>query len=140
MSPILDWTDVSEDGFALPSAGEHMAEVSSVDERTSRNGDAMLSIGLRDAVDGRHLCYDIAMLTGKGRPMGMAKLIQLGVAKGTKSFDPASLIGRKVRVWITHEEYEGRTQAKVDARAEGYKCGYLAVDQDPIPAADETPF
>ena len=135
----LNWEGTSDDGFSLPEPGVYLAEVGSVEVKRSAVGDQYFSVKLNDAKTHGALCWDTLMLGGKGKSIGMAKLRQLGVEEGTKSLDPNSLYGRRVKVSIMHGEFEGRKQAKVDIRADGFKCGYLAEDgvADAAPAKDE---
>ena len=136
----LNWEGTSDDGFSLPEPGVYLAEVGSVEvKRSAKTDDMYLSVMLRDAKTHGQLCFDTLMLEGRAKSMGMAKLRQLGVEEGTKTLDPNSLYGRRVKVSIMHGEFEGRKQAKVDIRADGFKCGYLAEDgvADAAPAKDE---
>lgn len=118
----LDWTGTTEDGFTVAPPGTYLAEVDLVEEKTSKSGDKYLQVQLRDVNSRAMICRDALMLTGNGRGIGLAKLRQLGVAEGTKSIDPLDLTGRRVRVAVMNDKYEGNPQAKVDIKAEGFKC------------------
>lgn len=134
----LNWDGVTEDGFMLAPPGVYLAEVDKVEMETSDSGNQMLIVQLRDAKSRAMICQDNIMLEGRGRGIGMAKLIQLGVAKGTTSFEPLSLTGRRVRIAVHHEEWNGKPRASVDIGADGFKCGMLAVPDDGAASASAT--
>ena len=147
MSPTVDlnWDGISEEGFKLPPEGTYLAEVDTVEVKISQGGDKYLNVQLRDAETRENLCYDILMLTGKGAGIGMAKLIQLGIEKGTPRLEPMALTGRRAHVKIYHDTYEGKTRAKVAlSNEEGFKCGYRAeasvAETAPHGIKIETPF
>ena len=139
MSLDLKWDGTTEDGFMIPPPGVYLAEVDLVESKKTKQGDTALVVQLRDVGSRVEICRDWLMLTGGGRGIGMAKLRQLGVPEGTPKLEPLSLVGRRVRVAIKHEPYDGKPTAKVDIAADGFRCGYLAAEEQP-PAAPDTPF
>lgn len=136
----LDWTGTTEDGFTIAPEGTYLAEVDSVEPKRTAGGEMSLSVQLRDPNSRAQICIDTLMLTGKGRGIGLAKLRQLGVPEGQQKLDPLSLVGRRVRVAIYHEKYEGQPRAKVNIKAEGFKCGYLAVAENGGVVKVDDPF
>lgn len=139
MAIDLDWTGTTEEGYTLPPEGTYLAEVDLVETAKSAKGDTYLRVQLRDVNTRAEICRDMVMLTGGGRGIGMAKLRQLGVPEGTQKLEPLALVGKRVRVAIMHDTYEGQKRAKVDIKAEGFKCGYLAAGDGDIPKED-VPF
>lgn len=122
MTINLDW---NESDANLPAAGVYHAEVTNVEQRYSRAGDAMLIIYFNDATTRARLCQDIAMLEGNGARIGFGKLCQLGVKKNTPTLEPLSLVGERVYVSIDHREWEGEKQASVNIKAKKpFRFGY----------------
>jgi len=117
----IDWS--SEDRKQL-EPGTYHVEVLTAEERTSRKGDTYFNVGL-GAIDfgGRRLCYDNIMLEGGGRSMGQAKLVALGIEKGTPEVHPDSLIGLRAYAFVSIEEFNGKKRLSVDI-SRGSHCGY----------------
>lgn len=76
------------------------------------------------------LCYDVIMLDGKGRGMGQKKLEALGFDKGVPSIESSDLIGRRVYVEVTEDEWNGKIRLQVDAGSSPY-CGYWPESENP---------
>jgi len=140
MALDLNWEGTTEDGFTIAPEGTYLAEVDDVQAKHSKNGELYLEVQLRDTKSRVEICRDALMLQGGGRGIGMAKLRQLGVPEGTQKLEPLSLVGRRVRIAIMHDSYEGRKRAKINIKADGFKCGYLAVEQPVQTEKQESPF
>ena len=125
--------DQVNDATGMVAEGWHKARVSDCQAKVAKSsGDAYYNLSL-ETLAGDFIAYDVAMLEGKGNGIGIAKLLALGAAKDEGDcyeYDSAGqLRGRRAWVYVTHEEYEGKTRCKVDIR-QG-KCGYLPEDQQP---------
>ena len=110
--------------------GVDLWRVIACEEKTSRSGDAMLNLKLaREEDQGDHV-YDVVMLEGKGRGIGIQKL-RAFLPDGFKGeLDPVSLIGARVWADMSIEEYQGKQSLKVDIG--GLKhAGYQRADDPP---------
>lgn len=109
------------DGGVLVEPGTYRAEVKDVREKTSRGGDAMLSLYFKDVDSGEGLCWDNVMLSGRGVGIGVKKMRALdGVTEEGDEYvfiDSGELIGRRCMLDVIHEEYDGKTRCVVDFAA-----------------------
>lgn len=116
--------------FELPSPGEHIGEVKEVREKSSRDGDNMWSILFKDATHPSNiLTWDNLTFGPNSKGIAYKKLALLGVEKEGKSYKinhKDELVGKRVKLQIVHDEYKGKTQAKVDFHSENF--GYAAMD------------
>ena len=121
----LDWSDYNPDQTFKPvDAGVYIAEIEGCNEKVSpSSNDRYLNVRLRDEKTKRFLCFDVIMLTGKGKDIGFTKLTQLGINDTGGELTAASLVGKRVYVYLKHEPYNGKVRAKVDIRK--FKCGYF---------------
>lgn len=120
-----------DDGQCEP--GIYWVEVKSAETvRSKTSGDWMLKVKLYDLFGQRSLCDDNLMLQGKGAWMGARALSAMGISVSNgQSVEAADVIGKRVYVKIRHEEFNGRTSAKVDKRAENSHAGYWPHDKPP---------
>lgn len=115
------------DGDWAVEPGTYLAEVKDVKVKR----DDQFSLGFKDTETGDLLCWDC--LTFKGKALGIArkKIKALGVVpdeKGVYDFEPAELIGSRVKLTLVVETWKGKKQLKPDQDAEGF--GYV---QDDVP-------
>jgi len=133
--------EVDNPGPPLPDEGEHLARVKEVEEKTSKKGDAMLSVRFVGVERKGFLCRDYIMLEGNGAVFGFRKLKQLGAAERDGDFykmtcDPEELEGRKVWLTLVHEESSDYPpKATPDFNASHH--GYRSVDGDEPETQDE---
>lgn len=120
----------------LPDPGWHLAEVKAATRKTSRAGDAMYNLELCTPA-GDWICYDHIMLEGKGNGIGFRRLFALGAARdqgdSVEYAEAHQLVGKRVYVFIQHEEYNDKKVAKVGI-SQG-RAGYLPESEPP----DEQP-
>jgi len=113
--------------------GVYLAQVKSVEVKSSStNGDKYLNLCF-GAVDfeGQTLCFDIAMLEGRGRGIGTKKLEALGVPTDQDEFEEAALVGVRVYVNLVEETYEGEARMKVNIKPKDSYCGYWPESEKP---------
>ena len=131
--------DEKEVQVGLPEEGEHLAYLHRATLGRSTKGEEKAELEFQSD-GGGFLCYDTVMLEGKGLGIGLKKLQQLGVARKDEERgkwtvdDIEEWTGRSVCLTIHHEEFNGKTRAKVDFQAEGF--GYRAMNGNgppPIP-------
>lgn len=138
----VDWSDYSENGFSLPEEGIYTAEIESAEVRRGGSGNRYIGLRLRCAETGKFLAWDNLMIDGRGKNIGLTKLMQLGIPKDEETVDPATLVGQTVTVAIAHgTDNNDKPKAVVDIRHEGFRCGYrsTATAADEV-APDGTPF
>jgi len=144
--PKIDWESFNDspNQFEPLSPGVYHVKVSSCEERTSKAGNVYFSVRLTQLEGDKTVAFDTIMLSGKGVPMGLAKLTALGFIPGDKEeLLAAELLGKKAFVAVKNDEYEGKTRLVVDINASGSKCGYWDEENPPEAAANldiETPF
>lgn len=144
--PKIDWESFNDspNQFESLSPGVYHVKVASCEERTSKAGNVYFSVRLSKVDGDKTVAFDTIMLSGKGVPMGLAKLTALGFIPGDKEeLLAAELLGRKAYVSVKEDEYEGKTRLVVDINARGSKCGYYDEENPPESALAldiETPF
>ena len=144
--PKIDWESFNDSPhqFQNPAPGIYHVKVASCEERTSKAGNVYFSVRLTKVDGDQTVAFDTIMLSGKGVPMGLAKLTALGFIPGDKEeLLAAELLGKRAYVSVKEDEYEGKTRLVVDISASGSKCGYWDEENPPEAAADldiETPF
>jgi len=101
--------------FELLPEGEHIVKVEAVTEKQSKSGNDMIEFELKSIPEGQ-LLWLYALNTGNNRWM-LKKVIQAitGVKQphGDVSIDIDDLIGRRMKVVVEHELYNGQLKAKV---------------------------
>lgn len=120
----------------LPAEGEHLAYLRKATLKNSQRGEEMAELEFQSNGGGL-LCYDTVMLEGRGLGIGLKKLQQLGVA--LKDEDRGKWVvddietweGRQVYLTIRHEEFNGKTRAKVDFEVEGFGYRMVGADVEP---------
>jgi hypothetical protein len=104
----INWTDYEEPGaFKQLEPGIYSVTVTKCVERQSKSGDTMFDLTLESTQFQKTLCYDVIMLEGRGKNMGLAKLKQMGFAERTELMD-LDLEGAKLIVKV---EMGGYTKA-----------------------------
>ena len=129
---------------SLAAEGPHSGAIISEAELThSSGGDAMVKLTITDP-RGKLLAWDNIMLEGRGLNIGIKKLSVLRIA--TRSADGNGWDIPDVEKWtlsppfivtLKHEDFNGKTSAKVDFDAPGF--GYEAVFTDAPPTIKEAP-
>jgi len=132
----LDWTE-GDPEVAKP--GLYLAEVFIAEDKISKGGDSYINVQLKNTATSKLLCYDILMLQGNGARIGYGKLSVLGVERGTTTLNVAELVGRRMWVATTLEEYMGTERLIVDIQAESSTMGYWPEDAPPKGAPSVTP-
>lgn len=110
----LDFTNV--ESFAKAAEGRHRVKIVEINEQTSQGGDDML-VFVFEVIKGDSKgarVYENCVLTDKA----LWKLQQILQAIGIKcdgkvALDLDKLIGKICEVDVFHEEYEGRTRARI---------------------------
>ena len=110
----LDFTNV--ESFAKAAEGRHRVKIVEIDEQTSQGGDDML-VFVFEVIKGESKgarVYENCVLTDKA----LWKLQQILQAIGIKcdgkvALDLDKLIGKVCEIDVFHEEYEGRTRARI---------------------------
>lgn len=110
----LDFTNV--ESFAKAAEGRHRVKIVEINEQTSQGGDDML-VFVFEVIKGDSKgarVYENCVLTDKA----LWKLQQILQAIGIKcdgkvALDLDKLIGKVCEIDVFHEEYEGRTRARI---------------------------
>lgn len=110
----LDFTNV--ESFAKAAEGRHRVKIVEINEQTSQGGDDML-VFVFEVIKGESKgarVYENCVLTDKA----LWKLQQILQAIGIKcdgkvALDLDKLIGKICEIDVFHEEYEGRTRARI---------------------------
>ena len=111
----LDFTGV--ESFQRAAEGEHLCKIAQVDEKTSQSGNDMIVVAF-EVIKGEsksarvyenYPLIDTALWKLKGllQAIGMK-------ADGKVQLDLDKLVGKTCIVGVKHEEYEGKTRARVD--------------------------
>lgn len=131
----LDFSNVEQ--FSKASEGRHRVKIKEINEQTSQGGDDML-VFVFEVIKGDDkgaLIYENCVLTDKA----LWKLQQILQAIGIKcdgkvAIDLDKLIGKICEVDVFHEEYEGRTRAKI---GEFFKVKAAKADDEEDKTDDE---
>lgn len=126
------------DNSGMPAEGRYFAEVSACEEKSSKSGDDYYNLSFTEVGTGRFLCYDIAMLEGKGAGIGVKKLKAVGgaVEEGDEyAIKPAGeVIGGRVYLHLVHESYGDKTRCVPDFKCDAAPFGYEPCDPPSVPA------
>lgn len=111
----LDFTGV--ESFQRAAEGEHLCKIVSADEKTSQGGNEMIVVAF-EVIKGESKSarvYENYPLvdTALWKLKGMLQAIGMK-ADGKVALDLDKLIGKTCIVGVKHEEYEGKTRARVD--------------------------
>jgi len=132
----LDWQAGDEDTPMWVKPGRYLAEVERVEEGTSRAGDPLLRLHLREARGAkRTVCRDTVMLAGKGWSIGKRKLHALQIDETTEVLKPSLLIGRLVWVNVVEREYDNKRFNEVDIDASRW-AGYEPEEPESLTEAE----
>ena len=134
--------DMSESGEKpkgpkIPPEDKYLVEIQYPEEKTSqRSGAEMIKAKLvicEGGYTGKYL-YHYFMLTGRGAGMGgdQSHAFGLTFTEG-QTISAQDYAGLKAYAWVKHEEYNGKTQLKVDI-SKGSFVGF-----DPYSAVAEKP-
>jgi hypothetical protein len=101
----INWTDYEEPGaYTTLEPGLYSVTCTKAIERQSKSGDWMFDITLESTQFQKTLCYDVIMLEGRGKNMGLAKLKQMGFGERTELND-IDLEGSKFIVKVEQGGY-----------------------------------
>ena len=111
----VDLSDVG--GNEWPPEGVHVAKVVKCETQRSSSGNPMLywefEVSADDGSQFRRVWTNTSL-----QPQALWKLRDLvnalGVFPGPDGFKKSECLGKMCRIWVTHEEYQGKTIAKVD--------------------------
>lgn len=112
----LDFTGV--ESFQRASEGKHICKIATADEKTSQGGNEMIVIAFEvvKGADKTARVYENYPLidTALWKLKGLLQAIGMR-ADGKVQLDLDKLIGKMCEVTVKHEEYEGKTRARVDS-------------------------
>ena len=124
----LDFTNV--EAYVKCAEGQHVVKLVEIEETESQAGNDMLNATfqvVKGASTGAKL-YDNFVLTEKALWKLQSFLIAIGMkADGKMVLDLDKIIGKQCIVEVAHEEYEGKTRARIQ---EFIKLGAAASDDD----------
>lgn len=110
----LDFTNI--EAYVKCAEGQHVVKLIEIEETESQAGNEMLSVTFqvtKGASTGAKL-YDNFVLTEKALWKLQSFLIAIGMkADGKIVLDLDKLIGKTCIVEVAHEEYEGKTRARI---------------------------
>ena len=111
----IDFTGVETN--ARCEEGQHFVKLTAMEEKTSQAGNDML-VGSFEVVKGDSKgskLYENFLLSQSGLWKLKSYLQAIGVAcDGKIALDPKTLIGKQCIATVVHEEYNGKTKAKID--------------------------
>ena len=120
MAIPVDFTGVEATNGTGPVAeGDHRCVIDSAKETKASTGTPGVEVALRIVggdFDGRFV-WDRIWFTDKAMGIARWKLQAAGlpIPEGQFMLEPSNLVGRPVIVTVKHEEYEGKTHARVKA-------------------------
>jgi hypothetical protein len=130
-----DWSAGEEFDRVLPDEGMYQVIVLACEEKQSSSGKPTFNVEFGRSPSGKHLCWDTLTLAGKGWGIAKAKLKMLKFSEANVDIEARDLVGRKCRVYIKHDTFQGkngpRTTAKVDIY-QGEHCGYFPFEEDKL--------
>ena len=110
----LDFTGI--EAYVKCAEGQHVVKLTAIEDTESQAGNDMLSATFK-VVKGQStgaVLYDNFVLTDKALWKLQSFLIAVGMkAEGRMTLDLDKLIGKTCIVEVAHEEYEGKTRAKI---------------------------
>lgn len=111
----LDFTGV--ESFQRAAEGEHLCKIAQVDEKTSQGGNEMIVV-VFEVIKGESKSARVyenypLMDTALWKLKGLLQAIGMK-ADGKVQLDLDKLVGKTCIVGVKHEEYEGKTRARVD--------------------------
>ena len=112
----LDFTGV--ESFQTASEGVHACKIASADEKQSSGGNDMIVVAFEviKGVDKGARVYENFPLVDKALWKLKGLLQAIGMkADGKVQLDLDKLVGKTCNVTVKHEEYEGKTRARVDS-------------------------
>jgi hypothetical protein len=110
--------------------GIRAVKIASAEERTSKAGNAMITIELVDPDTERFVLRDFLMLSGDGWGYGKAKFWAFGIEEGFQGdLEPESLVGRVAFVATRLTEYNGKQRLAPDVD-QGH-AGYFRANEPP---------
>lgn len=128
----LDFTGI--EAYVKCAEGQHIVKLTEIEETESQAGNDMLSATfqvVKGTSTGAKL-YDNFVLTEKALWKLQSFLVALGMkADGKITLDLDKLIGKTCIVEVEHEEYDGKTRARIQEFIK------LAADDDEDEAEDE---
>lgn len=108
----LDFSEVQELESKQAMEGEQTLTIKAAKQTKSSNGNAMLVVDMNDAEGG--FTRDNVMLEGAGAFKAKQLIAALGIEEEEfRGMEPSDLAGLQLVAEIAHEEYEGKTFAKV---------------------------
>jgi hypothetical protein len=125
----INWTDYEEStGFKNLDPGVYSVVCTKCVERQSRNDETMFDLTLESTQFQKTLCYDVIMLEGKGKNMGLSKLKQLGLG-GKTELNDYDIEGCKFIVKVEMGGYvkDGKEIKRLEVAMDfddPFRCGY----------------
>lgn len=118
ISVNFDGVEATQGGGPLPE-GEYLVVIDEAEQTTSQGGTPGVSTKLR-VIRGEHedrLLWDTIWITDKAMGVARWKLECAGlpIPQGQFNLEPRNLVGRKVKVVVKQEEYDGKVRARVKA-------------------------
>jgi hypothetical protein len=139
---VNDLTEVSDEPTStLVAPGTYSVVVTDAEERVASTGRQGIGFDL-EIVEGPQkgrAVWDTCWLSEKAmwRIKKVLSALQYPIPEGEFDLNPADLIGRRMFVVVDHEEYDGKTRARVvDHTVDGTWDGTVAEK----PAEDGIPF
>jgi hypothetical protein len=130
--------------FELLTEGEHTVRVETVSQRTSKSGNDMVVFELKSIPEGQ-LLWLYCMNTGTNRWM-LKKTIHAITGtiqpSGEINISVDNLLGRRLKVEIQHEMYQGKKQAKVAdvIIQESNAPGQMSIEEEVDMMSEDLPF
>jgi hypothetical protein len=112
----VDFTGV--ESFIKCEEGQHVAVLKSIEEKSSSNGNEMLSAVFEVAVGESRgaKIYDNFVLTQKSLWKLKSYLDAIGIkSEGKLQIDIDNLVGKRCIIQVIHEDYNGQTKSRIDA-------------------------
>ena len=134
----LDFTGV--ESFQTASEGVHACKIVSADEKTSSGGNDMIVVAFEviKGLDTGARVYENFPLVDKALWKLKGLLQAIGMkADGKVQLDLDKLVGKTCSVTVKHEEYEGKTRARVDSISKLVVESYDEEDTDDEDFEDE---
>lgn len=121
----------AEEGFERVPPGRYLCEVDNAEEKTTQNGDPMLSLRWRRIGESFTICFDNLVFSEKGRGIAHKKLKLMGAKVADSAEDveieAADLIGCQAWLTLRDKEHKGKKYLEPDFEAEGF--GYASADE-----------